>query len=85
MPDAISLSIRELPARDQPHQAITARLRRRCESDEEEVIIRYRGPPNPTLLPGLLTDSFVIYRLTSFRGSGGADMARRMACSGVKG
>ena len=30
MPDAISLSIRELPTRNQSQQAITARLWRRC-------------------------------------------------------
>lgn len=62
MPDAIALSIRELPARYQSHPAITARLWRRCEADEEEVVFRYRGKPSPPLLPVIYQDQFRIVR-----------------------
>lgn len=62
MPDAISLSIRQLPARYQNHPAITARLWRRCETDDQEVVFRYRGKPSPPLLPIIYLDEFRIVR-----------------------
>ncbi len=62
MPDAISLSTRELPIRYCALTAIQSRLWKRVESDEEEVLFRFRGGLQPALIPVVYQDEFRIVR-----------------------
>jgi hypothetical protein len=62
MPDAISLSITQLPTRYHGHPAIESRLWRRSEADEQEVVFRFRGQPQPALLPIIYNEEFRIVR-----------------------
>ncbi|HQR08303.1 MAG TPA: hypothetical protein PLN21_15855 [Gemmatales bacterium] len=43
--EAISLSVNQFPSRYHSLPAITSRLWRRSETDEQEIVFRYRGPP----------------------------------------
>lgn len=60
--DAISLSVRELPTRYHGCPAIESRLWRRSETDEQEVLFSYRGPPRPALIPIVYQEEFRIVR-----------------------
>jgi len=62
MPNAITLSVRELPTRYYGHPAIESRLWRRSEIDEQEVLFSYRGKPHPALLPVVYNEEFRIVR-----------------------
>lgn len=62
MPDAISLSVNQLPTRYQGLPAIASRLWKRAEVDEQEIVFRFRGNPQPALLPVVYEEEFRIVR-----------------------